>query len=160
MREPSVTSQVVRFDQTERLLHWVNATLVLILILTGSIMYIGSLSAVFGRRVLIETIHLYAGLALPVPFIAATVGRHGGAFRRDARRLGRFLTDDWLWLRKKFRWSGRLRIGKFNAGQKLNAILVAAALPVMFVTGSMLHWHRFFPDSLRTGATFVHDWGY
>jgi formate dehydrogenase subunit gamma len=27
----------------------------------------------------------------------------------------------------------------------------------MLVTGSMLQWFRFFPVSLRSGATFVHD---
>lgn len=155
-----VGDQVVRFDRAERWLHWVNATLVLVLIATGSVMYIGALSGLIGRRVLVETIHLWAGLVLPVPFALTLAGRWNRGLRRDARRLGRFLTDDWRWLRKRFRRSGALRIGKFNAGQKVNAVLVAATLPVLFGTGVLLEWNSWLTDSWRTGATFVHDWGY
>lgn len=151
---------VVRFDRAERWLHWVSAILVLVLIATGSVMYIGALSGLIGRRVLVETIHLWAGLALPLPFAVAFAGRWNRGVRRDARRLGRFLTDDWLWLRKRFRRSGSLRIGKFNGGQKVNAVLVTATLPVLFATGVLLEWNGWLTDSWRTGATFVHDWGY
>ena len=44
----------VRFDRAERWLHWVNATLVLVLIAIGSIMYIGALSGLVGRRLLVS----------------------------------------------------------------------------------------------------------
>jgi formate dehydrogenase subunit gamma len=155
-----VGDQVVRFDRVERWLHWTNATLVLVLIATGSIMYIGALSGLVGRRVLVERIHLWTGLALPAPFALALAGRWNRGLRRDARRLGRFLTDDWLWLRRRFRRGGALRIGKFNAGQKVNAVLVAGTLPVLFGTGILLEWNDRLSDSWRTGATFVHDWGY
>lgn len=151
---------VVRFDRAERWMHWANATLVLVLIATGSVMYIGALSGLIGRRVLVEAIHLWAGLALPVPFAITLAGRWNRGLRRDARRLGRFLNDDWLWLRKRFRRSGALRIGKFNGGQKVNAVLVAATLPVLFATGVLLEWNGGLSDSWRTGTTFVHDWGY
>jgi formate dehydrogenase subunit gamma len=86
-------------------------------------------------------------------------GRWRSGFRRDARRLGRFLHDDWRWLRTRGR-ATNLRLGKFNAGQKLNAIFVAGALPVMLMTGSIMFWNKPFSDSWRTGATFVHDWGF
>lgn len=155
-----VGDRLVRFDRAERWLHWVNATLVLVLIATGSIMYIGALSGLVGRRLLVRDIHLWSGLALPVPFLAVVIGRWGHGFRRDCARLGRFLTDDWRWLNRRQRRFGDLRVGKFNAGQKINAILVAGALPVMLGTGLVLHWARSFPEGIRTGATFVHDWGY
>ncbi len=151
---------LVRFDRAERWLHAINALLVLTLIATGSVMYIGSLSGLVGRRELVRTVHLWAGLALPLPFLITVIGPWGRGFRHDCRRLGRFLADDRRWLRRRERRSGRLRIGKFNAGQKLNAILVAGALPVMFATGVALKWHGALSDSLRTGVTFVHDWGY
>jgi len=150
----------VRFDRVERWLHWTNATLVLVLIATGSVMYVDPLTALVGRRILVETIHLWAGLALPVPFAAVVVGRWGRGFRRDARRLGRFASGDWRWLRKAGRRSATMGVGKFNAGQKLNAILVAGSLPVMLATGAVMKWHDPFADSWRTGATFVHDLGY
>jgi formate dehydrogenase subunit gamma len=151
--------QIVRFDRAERWLHWANATLVLVLLATGLILYVGSLSALVGRRALIKDIHVYSGLALPAPFIALYAGRWRAGFRRDIRRLGRFLRDDWRWLRSRGR-APNLRLGKFNAGQKLNAIFVAGVLPVMLMTGSIMYWNRPFSDAWRTGATFVHDWGF
>src|SRR4051794_17887904 len=154
--------RVPRFDRTERWLHWVNATLLLILVATGSVMYVDFLTAIVGRRILVETIHLYAGLALPFPFLAVVIVRWGRVFRRDARRLGRFTPHDQAWLRagKRRQTDDSIRLGKFNPGQKLNAILVAGALPVMLATGSLMKWHDPFSDSWRTGATFVHDLGY
>ena len=49
-------------------------------------------------------------------------------------------------------------MGKFNPGQKLNASFLAGAALVMLATGSIMRWFDPFPDALRTGATFVHDW--
>ena len=49
-------------------------------------------------------------------------------------------------------------MGKFNAGQKLNAIFVAGCIPLMLATGSIMRWFEPFPLAWRTGATFVHDW--
>lgn len=152
--------RVVRFDRAERWLHGVNGALVLLLILTGSLMYIGELGGLIGRRALVERIHLWSGLALPVPFAVALAGRWNRGLRRDARRLGRFLSDDRKWLRARHRRGGALRIGKFNAGQKVNAVLVAALLPVLFGSGVLLEWNSWMDDAWRTGATFVHDWAY
>lgn len=152
--------QVVRFDRVERWLHGVNALLVLVLILTGSLMYIGELGGLIGRRALVERIHLWSGLALPVPFALALAGRWNRGLRRDARRLGRLLSDDRKWLRARHRRGGALRIGKFNAGQKVNAVLVAALLPVLLGSGVLLEWNGWMDDAWRTGATFVHDWAY
>ena len=160
VEEPATGDAVVRFDGAERALHWVNAVVVLTLIATGSVMYIGSLSALVGRRELVEQIHLWSGLALPVPFVLAAIGPWGRGVRRDAARLGRFLPDDWFWLWRRFRDTDRVRVGKFNGGQKVNAVLVAGTLPVMLATGVLLEWNTFLDDAYRTGATFVHDWGY
>ncbi len=152
--------RVLRFDALERVVHWSTAVLVLILIATGSLMYVGALAGLVGRRATVELVHLFAGLALPLPLALGLLGPWNGGLRRDLARLGRFLDDDWLWFRRRHRWSGRLRTGKFNAGQKLNAVLVGAAIPVMFGTGLLLNWATALPDRYRTGATFVHDWGY
>jgi len=157
---PAGFTDVVRFDRVERWLHWTNAVLVLTLVGTGSVMYLGSLSGLVGHRVLVDRVHLYSGLILPLPFVATVAGRWGDPFRRDARRLGRFMAEDWRWFNGRLRRAGAVTVGKFNAGQKLNAVLVAGTLPVMLVTGAIMHWHGPFSDSIRTGATFVHDWGY
>ncbi|CAN5532260.1 hypothetical protein BH20ACT2_BH20ACT2_10230 [soil metagenome] len=148
---------VVRFDRTERLLHHVNAAVFGVLLLTAAALYIGPLSAVVGRRELVKDVHVVVGLAMPAPLLLAYAGRWRAGLRRDARRLARWIPDDGRWLRSRGR-DRRIRLGKFNAGQKLNATLIVASIPIMLATGSIMFWFQPFPLAWRTGATFVHDW--
>lgn len=152
-----IGDDVVRFDRTERWLHWTNGTLFLILLATGMTLYIGPLSAAVGRRVLVKDIHVIAGVLLPAPLVLAYAGRWRIGLRRDVRRLARWSTDDRRWL-TSFGRRGRATMGKFNAGQKLNAIFVAGCIPLMLATGVIMRWFKPFPLDWRTGATFVHDW--
>lgn len=155
-----------RFDRVERALHWTNACLFALLIVTGAALYFSPLIALVGRRYLIEQIHLYVGLALPAPLLAALSGRWGRALRRDLSRFNRWSEADRRWFREALRVERRggagrshpLRVGKFNAGQKLNAAFVAGGGLVMLATGCVLHWYGPFPLSWRAGATFVHNW--
>jgi len=147
---------LLRFGRVERSLHWVNATLFFIIMITGAFLYVGPLSAVFGRRELVRTIHVYCGIALPVPLLIALVGRHGARLRRDLGELNRFAPGEARWFRARTRAS--VRLGKFNPGQKLNAVFIGAAGLVMLATGSIMKWFTLFPIDWRTGATFVHDW--
>ena len=62
------------------------------------------------------------------------------------------------WLRRRDRRTARLPVGKFNAGQKLNASLSAGAGLVLLGTGIVLEYGRRWPLDLRIGATFGHDW--
>ena len=139
-----------RFAAPVRVLHWVNATLFLILLFTAAALYIGPVSELVGRRELVKTIHVYSGLCLPVPLVIAAL--RSATFRAEAGRLNRWTAEDWKWLRRK-----ESVPGKYNAGQKLNAAFVAGAIPVMLATGSIMKWFGPFPLSWRTGATFVHD---
>lgn len=145
-----------RFDATERALHWANAALFGVLLVTAAILYLGPLSALVGRRSLVRQTHVVAGLAVPVPLLAAWLGPRGSALRADWRALARWDAADRKWLRTRGR--ARVRMGKFHPGQKLNAAFTLGALAVLFATGSVLHWFSLFPDDWRTGATFVHDW--
>ena len=154
-----------RFDGVERALHWTNAALFAVLIFTGAALYISPLIAVVGRRELVERVHVYVGLALPVPIALALAGRWGRALRADLRRFNRFSSADRVWLRvlaerRASRAAVRagLLTGKFNAGQKLNAAFTAGAGLVMLGTGIILRWYRPWPLSWRSGATFVHNW--
>jgi formate dehydrogenase subunit gamma len=154
-----------RFDRVERAVHWTNAVLFAVLVVTGAALYFGPLTAIVGRRELVERIHLYAGLALPVPLILALSGSWGQALRRDIRRFNRWSRDDRRWLRavvrpaaERRRVFARVRVGKFNAGQKANAAFTAGAGLVMLASGAILRWYRPFPLSVRAGATFVHNW--
>jgi formate dehydrogenase subunit gamma len=156
---------LARFDRVERAVHWTNAILFGVLAVTGAALYFTPLIALIGRRELVERIHLYAGIALPVPLILALSGSWGQALRRDIRRFNRWSAADRRWFRVLFQpqpqrsyTRARLRTGKFNAGQKLNAAFVAGAGLVMLATGLLLRWYRPFPLSWRAGATFVHNW--
>lgn len=144
-----------RFDAAERFLHWTVAALVLTLLFTGASLYAGPLSTLVGRRELVKTVHLVAGLSLPVPFLVAFAGPWAARLRADVRLLNRWDDGDLRWVRTGGREGGT---GRFNAGQKLNAAFVAGALAVMLLTGAVLAWYTPFPDDWRTGATFVHDW--
>ena len=153
---------LLRFDAAERVVHWANATLFAIVMATAFILYIPPISAEVGRRELVVTIHVYAGLLLPIPLLLGVVGtRWGRQLRADLHRINRWIPEDRLWLRAKG-WKhdrvGRIPQGKFNAGQKLNAAFTGGAILVMLATGSIMHWFNHFPLSWRTGATFVHDW--
>jgi formate dehydrogenase subunit gamma len=151
------TVMVERFDGIERIIHWVNASLFAVMIFTALSLYFAPLSTLVGRRELVKTVHVYTGLALPVPIIAGFVlRRRGRAFRADVRRLNRFIPDDGRWLRSLGRDESVL-LGKFNPGQKLNAAFTAGAIVVMLATGSIMRWFKPFPLAWRTGATFVHD---
>lgn len=144
-----------RFDRLERAVHWSNATLFLVLIATGASLKVGSLATIVANRALVKSIHVYAGLLLPVPLLLGIVAPAGRQLRRDLKRFNRWTRDDRRW------WSPRTRhdaqLGKFNPGQKLNAVFTGAAIVVMLMTGSIMRWPGPFSDSWRTGATFVHD---
>ena len=148
---------LLRFDRVERTLHWVNATLFGILMLTGAALYAGPISALVGNREVVRTFHVYSGLLLPVPLLLAVLGRRRGArLRTDLGRLNRWSRDDARWFRRSQR--PQVALGKFNPGQKLNAALIAGSAIVMLGTGSIMKWFDRFPLDWRTGATFVHDW--
>jgi formate dehydrogenase subunit gamma len=152
-----VGDRVVRFSRAERWLHWTNATLFLVLLATGMTLYLPSLATVVGRRVVVKNVHVAAGVLLPLPLLAAYAGSWRTSVRRDVRRFARWSLDDRRWL-FSFGRRGKAGLGKFNAGQKLNAIFVAGCIPLMLATGSIMRWFDPFPLAWRTGATFVHDW--
>jgi len=149
--------RVARFDPVERLLHWTIAAMFAVLVSTAAVLYVGSLSALVGRRELVRVIHVWTGLLLPVPVILAAAGPWRRGLRADVRLLNRWDDDDRRWMRSLGR-DPFSRPAKFNAGQKLNAAFVAGAAVVMLLTGSVMHWFALFPVDWRTGATFVHDW--
>jgi formate dehydrogenase subunit gamma len=154
---PAERQRLLRFDAGERVLHWVNASLFLTVMSTAAVLYVGPLSAVVGRRDLVRQIHVWCGIALPLPVLLTLVGRWGRGFRADISRLNRWTKDDRRW----FRTLGRdpyVELGKFNPGQKLNASFIAGVIVVMIGTGSIMNWFHYFPVDWRTGATFVHDW--
>lgn len=151
----SLALRLRRFERAERLVHRAIAVLMLTCIATAAVLYNGFLAVPIGHRRLVKRVHVWSGYGLIVPLV---LGVLSAAFRADLGRLNRFAATDWEWLRTKTRRDGRIRVGKFNAGQKLNSALTAGSIVVMLATGTIMY----FPDlarlSWRTGASFVHDW--
>lgn len=152
---PSPVMTLVRFDAVQRTAHWVNALAFGVLIFTAIPLYFGSFFGVVFERHTIQMIHLWTGVFLPVPILVSLAGPWGRRMRADLRRAT-------VWTRREVRWFrtlGRtpLDADKFNPGQKANIIFVGAAIVVLFATGYILQWFRFFPVSWREGATFTHD---
>ena len=155
-RRAPESGRILRFDVLERSAHWATALLFGILMATALPLYFVQVESVVGRRELIAQIHTWSGVALPVPLIVSLAGPWGKSLRHDVRRFNLWSAEEMRWLRTL----GRDRIsraGKFNPGQKLNALFTGGAIVVMLGTGSILKWFRFFPLGWRTGATFVHD---
>ena len=157
---PDRLERLARFTRPARWVHHVTTVLMLICLVTGAILYVPAFAETVGRRHLIRLVHIYAGFGLPVPVLLGWASR---AFRDDLRRLNRFSPDDWHWLRGKDRRAtvggrGIHPVGKYNAGQKLNAAFSGGAILVMLGTGVILTFPHPWPDSYRAGATFVHDW--
>jgi formate dehydrogenase subunit gamma len=154
--ESRSTTRILRFDRVQRAAHWANALLFGILMLTALPLYFASLSSIVGRRALVADIHVWTGVALPVPLLVSLIGPWGARLRRDLRRINVWTRDEITWLRR-LGMNAPPVVDKFNPGQKLNAIFVGGSIVVMLATGFILKWFRFFPVGWRTGATFVHD---
>lgn len=150
-------NRLIRFAPVERVLHWANATLFLILIATAAVLYLAPLSALVGRRPLVRDIHVIAGVLLPLPWLVARYGPWSAPLRADVRRMARFDALDRRWIRSVGR-DPFATLGKFHPLQKLNAAFTAGSIPVMLGTGAVMRWFGWFPLDWRTGATFVHDW--
>lgn len=143
-----------RFARAVRLVHWSNAVIVGVLIITGYVLYGGPGAQSIGYRATFKTVHVYTGLVMPVPILLGIA--LSAPVRDDLRRLSRWTGDDRRWWFRSQRH--RVRLSKFNPGQKLNTSFTGAALVVLLMSGSVMKWYEPFSDSLRTGATFVHDW--
>ena len=146
---------LARFTAAERAVHWLVAALMTACLVTAAVLYNGSLALMVGHRHAVVLVHVWSGWALPVPMVLGAVS---AAYRTDLRRLNRFTPSDWRWLRSRTRRDGTIRVGKFNAGQKLNACLSAGATLVLLGTGTLMYVTGLVRLSWRSGATFVHDW--
>lgn len=154
---PAGRATIPRFTRSETWVHRTTSILVTVLFATGFSLYYEPLVLVVGRRPLVEGIHIVAGLALPIPMALGLLTSF--QLRSDVRVLGRFTRVDREWLRRRDRRRAGLPVGKFNAGQKLAASVVAGAGLVLLLTGLLLlaPVGVDLPDGVREGATIVHD---
>jgi formate dehydrogenase subunit gamma len=124
---------VKRFSRTERAVHWIHASAFFVLLATGLVLYVPRLSTAVARRPLIKDIHVYTAVAWIVLLAVVVVIGDRRGLRRTLRDLDWFDDDDRRWLRLKRRPQGR-----FNAGQKVHAALVAGFAFLFGVSGFLL----------------------
>jgi formate dehydrogenase subunit gamma len=150
---PSRPRYVQRFTRTERLVHWVHATAFFVLLGSGLVLYLPSLSTAIARRQLLMDIHLYTGWSwLGALILVALIGNRR-ALLRTAREIDLFDRDD----RRFLRGHVHAPQGRFNAGQKVNVIITAAFAVLFFVSG-MLLWIGQDDTHIRLGGTlYLHD---
>ena len=143
---------VRRFSRTERALHWANAVGFFVLLGSGLVLYLPRLAVLVGRRPLVKDVHFWSGIGwVTVLALVVLLGDRRGLLR-TARELDAFDRDDRLWLRGRHTPSGR-----FNAGQKLNAVLTAA-FTVLFLVSGLLLWLGERDTRFRFASTVVlHD---
>ena len=142
---------VRRFSPVERLLHWVNAAGFLFLLATGLILYLPRLSMLVSRRQTIQGIHFWGGVGW-LATLAVVIVLGGRRLLSTARELDTFDGDDLRWLRGKGGPQGR-----FNAGQKINAILTAA-FTILFGVSGLLLWFGEQDTRYRFASTVIlHD---
>jgi len=142
-----------RFSRTERTLHWANALGFFMLLATGLILYLPSLSVLVARRPLIKDLHFWSGVGwIAALVLIALLGDRRGLLR-TARELDAFDVDDVRWLRRR----RPAPQGRFNAGQKVNASLTAA-FTVLFLVSGLLLWLGERDTRFRFASTVVlHD---
>jgi formate dehydrogenase subunit gamma len=142
---------VKRFSPVERLLHWINAAGFLFLLVTGLILYLPRLSMLVSRRQLIQSIHFWGGVGW-LCALAVVVVLGGRRLLATARELDSFDGDDLRWLRGR-----KTPQGRFNAGQKINAILTAA-FAILFGVSGLLLWFGEQDTRYRFASTVIlHD---
>ena len=145
--------RLARFSRTERALHWVHASAFLVLFASGLCLYLPSLSELVGRRPLLKDIHVYTALVWLAALALVLLAGDRRRLLATAREIDRFDDDDLAWLRGK-----RVPQGRFNAGQKINAI-VTAALAVLFAVTGFFLWYGERNHAFRLeNALLVHDW--
>jgi formate dehydrogenase subunit gamma len=142
---------VRRFSPVERLLHWVNALGFFFLLATGLILYLPSLSMLVSRRQTIQSLHFWGGVGW-LAALAGVVLLGGRRLLATARELDTFDRDDLRWLRGR-----KTPQGRFNAGQKINAVLTAA-FTILFGVSGLLLWFGEQDTRFRFASTVIlHD---
>jgi len=154
---------VHRFSLAERVLHWAFTVIVTVLTLSGLGLYLppGS-NPVLDRRELIREVHIDAAIALILLPVLIS-GARPGTFGRLWRDVERFTGEDWRWLLRiwipaRWRRAGLPPQGRFNAGQKLNTIAVAAATVGFIATGALMYEGGHLPTSVSEAADSWHVW--
>lgn len=152
--------RIVRFTRTERGVHWVQALSFLVLLISGLVLALPQFESFVGHRDLLREIHLSAAFFF---FFGPAIVAFAGDRRSVALDVGAvdvWDSDDIRWL-IPFPLLRAFGIttppqGRFNAGQKLNAIFVVWSSVTFTVTGLIMWQNRRFPLDIVGQANNIH----
>ena len=150
-----MTSTIIRFTFSERLVHWLVAGTFAYTALTGLSLWsphLFWLAFVFGGGTTIRAWHPWGGLTFLVIFGVMFV-RWAGQMRMDA--------DDKKWLRLAHRYAAHdydalPEAGRFNGGQKSLFWLQAVNGVLLLLSGVVLWWPETMPRLVREAAVLIH----
>jgi formate dehydrogenase subunit gamma len=154
---------ILRFVTVERVAHWLYAVLFLICLVSGLLMWIPATREwMGGARLGVSQRHAASGFAMVIIPLLLMVLLDRKRLLSGIRQLDWWSADDrrWFWV---FLRGGSLRgrslppQGRFNAGQKLSTILVAAMAVGFAVTGGILLGKADLPAWLVSRALWLHD---
>ncbi|MBI5483271.1 MAG: formate dehydrogenase subunit gamma [Deltaproteobacteria bacterium] len=135
---------IERFSTSERVLHWIVTGSFFTLLLTGlglySRLFHGYFSLFGGGQVAI-LMHKIMG----VVFFFSSIYM----FLNHKKDVSTFDDGDWVWIKKYggylTRYGNHFDIGKYNPGQKLFAVFIAAATLALGISGIFIWFPLFFP---------------
>lgn len=143
---------VRRFSRTERAIHWIHASAFFVLLGSGLVLYLPSLSVAVSNRPLVKAIHVYTAIAWMLALVLVVLVGDRAGLRRTLRELDLFDGDDRRWLAARPAPQGR-----FNVGQKLNAALTGAFAVLFAVSGFLLWYGERNTDFRWTSTLLLHD---
>jgi len=155
-------SRVPRFVASERLAHWVYALFFLVAFVSGLLMWAPASRAwMAGARHQVAQYHGAVGLAMVFVPLLLLLLLDRRRLAGDVHEIDVWDADDrrWLWaaLRGRTLRGGEMPPqGRFNAGQKINAVLVAAMAIGFLVTGALLLARAGLPSWLVSRALWLH----
>lgn len=154
--------RVRRFVVAERLSHWLYALFFLVAFVSGLLMWVPvTREWMAGARYTVSQYHGYVGAAMIVLPLLLFVLLDRRRLGRDLREVDTWNGDDRRWFRLALRGytlRGRQMPpqGRFNAGQKINVVLVAAMAMGFAATGSILMHKQDMPPWLVSRALWLH----
>lgn len=140
-----------RFGATERTLHWIHAAGFTAMLATGLVLYLPALSGLGGRP-LVKALHLGAATAWGLGLALVALLGDRAALRATRRQVERLDDDDLRWLR-----GSRAPQGRFNAGQKIHAVLQVAFAALFVVSGALLWLGERDTSFQLSGTVPLHD---